>query len=151
MRPGRIGPPRPSGSSDPLATDAAQALQRARQQLESLMRNARGTRPNPTAQRRLLREALRNMQSGPGFAGRGAPPNELAAAAQRALEDEAVPIDPDLMRRLLAQLDRVQIERVAEPPAPDKTPRVTHVDPQAYPPGYRDWIQRYFRRLAEQP
>jgi hypothetical protein len=28
---------------------------------------------------------------------------------------------------------------------------VTDLDPQNYPPGYRDWIQRYYRRLAEQP
>jgi hypothetical protein len=151
MRSGRTGQPRQAGSSDPLATDAAQALQRARQQLESLMRNAQGTRPNPAAQRQLLREALRNVQSGPGVAGRGAPPSELAAAAQKTLEDEALPIDFDLMRRLLAQLDRVQIERVAEPSAPAEAPRVTHLDPQDYPLGYRDWIQRYFRRLAEQP
>jgi hypothetical protein len=152
MRSGRSGQPRQTGGSpDPLATDAAQALQRARQQLESLMRNARGGRPNPAAQRQLLREALRNMQSGPALAGRGAPPHALTSAAQRVLEDEVAPIDPELMRRLLAELDRFQIERIAEPSAPDERPRVTHLDPQTYPIGYRDWIQRYFRRLAEQP
>jgi hypothetical protein len=150
MQSGRPGPARQPGSSDPLATDAAQALQRARQQLQSLMRNAQGDRPNPVAQRQLLREAMRNMQTGMAPAGRGAPPNDSVSAMQRQLEEEKTPIDFDLLRKLLAQLDRVQVERIAEHES-DEKPKVTHLDPQNYPPGYRDWIQRYFRRLAEQP
>ncbi len=150
MQSGRPGPVRQSGSNDPLATDAAQALQRARQQLQSLMRNAQGGRPNPVAQRQLLREAMRNMQTGMAPTGRGAPPNDSVSAMQRQLEEEKTPIDFDLLRRLLAQLDRVQVERIVEHES-DEKPRVTHLDPQNYPPGYRDWIQRYFRRLAESP
>jgi hypothetical protein len=150
MQSGRPGPARQSASNDPLATDAAQALQRARQQLQSLMRGAERGRPNPIAQRQLLREAMRNMKVGMAPAGRGAPPNDAVNAMQQQLEDEKLPIDFDLLRRLLAQLDRVQVERITEHES-DEKPKVTHLDPQNYPPGYRDWIQRYFRRLAEQP
>ena len=114
------------------------------------MRGAQGNRPNPVAQRQLLREAMRNMKSGMAPAGRGAPPNDAVSAMQQQSEDETTPIDFDLLRRLLAQLDRVQVERIVEPES-DERPKVTHLDPQNYPPGYRDWIQRYFRRLAEQP
>jgi len=114
------------------------------------MRNAQGGRPNPSAQRQLLREAMRNIQSGMAPAGRGAPPNDALSAMQRQLEEEQAPIDFDLLRRLLAQLDRVQMERIVEQDSEER-PKVTHLDPQNYPPGYRDWIQRYFRRLAEQP
>jgi hypothetical protein len=147
-RPG--GAPRPGGS-DPLRTDSSQALARARQQLESLMRSAQlGRRPSPSEQRQLLRDALRNMQIGKAPAGRGSAPNDPTSALEDLPKEEDLQIDMELLRRLLAQLEQVQVEQSPAREANEK-PNVTNLDPQNYPPGYRDWIQRYYRHLAEQP
>jgi hypothetical protein len=140
---------RPSGS-DHLRTDSSRALARARQQLESLMRSAQYGRGRPADQRQLLRDALRNMKAGMARAGRGAPPNELTSALEEQLKEERLEIDVELLRRLLAELEQVQVEKIAKDPLKEQ-PNVTNLDPQNYPPGYRDWIQRYYRRLAEQP
>jgi len=150
MQSGRPGPMRRPAATDPLATDAAQALARARQQLESFLRGAQAGGARPSYQRPLLRDALRHLQTGNAPAGRGAPPNDLVAALQDQLKDARAPIDFEQLRRLLAMLEQVQVEQTVRHDLNEK-PDVTNLDSQNYPPGYRDWIQRYYRRLAEQP
>ncbi len=68
----------------------------------------------------------------------------------RVTRDWLASADPNAWQSPEGQMDEVRIERIEEHDPAGK-PKVTHFNPQDYPPGYRDWIQRYYQRLAEEP
>jgi len=135
-------------SEDALTPGDAEALESARRQLEALL-GAGGDGRLPRADREALaREALGNLRLGlEGALGDRERMAAMIAEIEEALEHDAE-ADPEKVRRLLAELDRVAAE-LGGVEVEELELDLAHVDPSALPAEYRERIQSYYKKLSE--
>jgi hypothetical protein len=135
-------------SEDALTPGDAEALESARRQLEALL-GAGGDGRLPRADREALaREALGNLRLGlEGALGDRERMAAMIAEIEEALEHDAE-ADPEKVRRLLAELERVAAE-LGGVEVEELELDLAHVDPSALPAEYRERIQSYYKKLSE--
>jgi hypothetical protein len=135
---------------DPLKEGPADAFARALRQLEGMANDPRGgARPAGPDDRKQREDAVAELRRGAdALYGQDARLRKAIVDVEAALQDDKV--DGAKLKQLLETIERYRVElgdRRAGGPA---KPEMRHLDPDTLPAGYRERIERYFRKLSEQ-
>ena len=146
------GASQPSKRGQPSGDEPSEAgLERGLAQLDSLLKQLESQRPPAREdQAKQGREALYNLQRAfPNKGGSNQAGRQAVVALEEALKKGEQPLELEVLRRLLDQLQAFAGEvSVKAGPEEDKT-EVTALDGTRFPPGYRGPIEQYFRKLSE--
>jgi hypothetical protein len=120
-------------------------------QLENLLRALESKRPGAQAdQAKQGREALANLrQAMPDKGGNNERGNQILLALEQEFQKKDAPLDLELLKRLLDQLQAFSGEVFTKTDTAEEQPKVTELDPTRLPPAYRGRIEKYFQKLSE--
>jgi hypothetical protein len=137
---------------DPLAEKEDDALDRALRRLDGLVAGAEtGHVRNPQDSQRQRRQILEDFRLGTKSRyGAEARVLRLTRQLEQELTKVDLKVDPQKLRKLLEEIEQFRVEASQRSLAKKDDPRLEHVDPSKLPPAYRDRIQKYFQKLAEQ-
>jgi hypothetical protein len=135
---------------DPLKEGPGDAFARALRQLEGMANDPRGeARPAGPDDRKQRDDAVAELRRGAeALYGQDARLRKAIVDIEAALQNDKV--DGAKLKQLLETIERYRVElgdRRAGGPA---KPEMRHLDPDTLPAGYRERIERYFRKLSEQ-
>jgi hypothetical protein len=141
-----------------IAKDAAQSqpsqadgLQQGLAQLGSLLRQLESQRPvSPEDREKQRREAYFNLQNALRAL---APAQPTAVVLSRELDQDLKPgekaFDAEVLKRLMAALEKFNRELHAEPENRAVKPEVTGLEAGRMPAAYRGRVEKYFQKLSE--
>ncbi len=135
-----------------LRPGGSNAISRGMQLLEgAAQRQARGRPLSRQDQARLGREAASNLEAGMSEpSGYNERSRQVVEEFRRDLEEQAIPIDLELIRELREDIQQLRREVTMKDQGPDGEPEIKHIDPSRLPPAYRKSIETYFQKLSEE-
>jgi hypothetical protein len=138
---------------DALKEGEDDALDRALRRLEGVVagQEAGRTRPGEESGRQ-RRQIVQDLRDGVQRRHRGEPRiDALVQQVERELTRADEHVDPKKLRQLLEEIEQFRVENAARRVARGEDPQLQHIDPSKLPPAYRERIQKYYRKLAEEP
>jgi hypothetical protein len=138
--------------SDALKESDEDGFARALRQLEGLVAGAESGRAKAGDDaRKQRREMVLRLRKGvEDRHGRDPKVAALLDEVEKETTKVDLKVDAQKLRKLMEQIERFRLEASGRPLAPGDDPRLKHVDPEKLPPAYRERIQRYFEKLAEE-
>ncbi len=101
--------------------------------------------------RQLTREGSANLLTGlSSLYGGNQRSEELISQLTQQLEEPEFLIDPQTVREMIRQLERLNHEQVSEVEEGTIGPETRAIDLSRLPPAYRRAIEQYFEKLSEQ-
>lgn len=138
---------------DALQEGHEEAFDQALRQLEGLVAEAEAgrQRDGEDARRRRQEVILRLREGALGLYGKDERTARLLVRVEEELSKADLKVDPQKLRKLLDEIEQFRLEMSDRRLARAKEQGLRHIDPSKLPPAYRERIQRYFEKLAEQP
>lgn len=138
---------------DALQEGHEEAFDQALRQIEGLVAEAEAGRQRDGEEaRRRRREVLLRLRAGAeGLYGKDQRTTRLLLRVEEELSKTDLKVDPQKLRKLLDEIEQFRLEMSDRNLARSKEPALRHIDPSKLPPAYRERIQRYFQKLAEEP
>jgi hypothetical protein len=138
---------------DALKEGDEDPLDRALRRLDGLAAEAESPRARPGQDAaRQRRQILEDLQAGAAERYRGQPKMDvLLRRVEEELTRVDLKVDPRKLRRLLEEIEQFRVESSQRQLARGDAPHLKHIDPSKLPPAYRERIQRYYQKLAEEP
>ena len=135
-----------------LKPGGSKAISRGMQLLEgAAQRQARGRPLSRQNQSQLGREAMSNLEAGMSDpSGYNERSRQVVEELRRDLEERAIPVDLELIRKLREDIQQLRREVTMKDQSPTGDPEIKHIDPSRLPPAYRKSIETYFQKLSEE-
>jgi hypothetical protein len=139
-------------SEDSLGDKDDEALERGLRQLRGLQAAAEEGREGNADSQRQRREILLHLRAGlDSRYGKNPKLVRLVSELEHELHKKVdLKVDPQKLRRLLDDIEQFRTE-VSQAATTRDDPKLRHFDPSTVPPAYREEIQKYFEKLAEEP
>ena len=137
---------------DSLKEGDEDPLDRALRRLDGLVAGAESDRPRaPQDTARQRRQIVEDLQGGVARRYHGQPKiDKLVRDLEEELTRVDLKVDPKKLRKLLDQIEQFRVETSQRKLAQGDAPRLKHIDPSKLPPAYRERIQKYYQKLAEE-
>jgi hypothetical protein len=140
-----------AGGQRSLRASGRQAIERGLAQLESAARLGNAGQLTPQSSQSLQRggvaDILAGMQSEYGY---NESSRAVAIRLSEQLKDPQSTVDPKTLQQLREQIQSLQQDLSAQSETESEPETTRRMDPNRFPPDYRESIQKYFETLSEE-